>query len=130
MSGELVLIIEDNLRNLELLRDVLEFHGFRTLDAINATDGIALARACQPDLVLMDIQLAGLDGVGALRQLRRDPSTAALAVVALTAFAMKEDRERFLGAGFDGYIPKPIDIKTLPEQVRRQCRSASGKVEA
>jgi two-component system, cell cycle response regulator DivK len=130
MSCELILIIEDNARNLELVRDVLEFHGFRTLDAADAATGIALAITHRPDLVLMDIQLPGLDGVGAVRQLRMHPATHAVPVVALTAFAMEEDRERFRSAGFDGYISKPIDIKALPDQVRRHCRGPRSDVEA
>jgi two-component system, cell cycle response regulator DivK len=122
MPDELILIVEDNSRNLELVRDVLEFHGFRTLEARDAATGLELAQAYHPDLVLMDVQLPGLDGVGAFRSLRAEPSTASIPVVALTAFAMREDRERFLDVGFDGYLAKPIDIKLLPEQVRRHCR--------
>lgn len=129
MPGEMVLIVEDNARNLELVRDILEVHGFRTLEAANAADGIALARAHRPDVVLMDIQLPDLDGASALRRLRADPLTASIPVVALTAFAMKDDQERFVGAGFDGYLAKPIDIKALPHQVRQYCHTGTrGKV--
>ena len=78
----------------------------------------------QPALVLMDIQLPDLDGTAALQRLRADPATAALVVVALTAFAMKDERERFLGAGFDGYLVKPIDVRAFPEQVRAYCARA------
>jgi two-component system, cell cycle response regulator DivK len=112
-----VLIIEDNPRNLRLVRDVLNVKGFPTLEADNAEDGLALARSEQPDLVLMDVQLPGMDGVEALRCLRRDPRTADIRVLAVTAFAMKDDRDRFLAAGFDGYLEKPIDVRRLPETV-------------
>ena len=119
MADELILIVEDNEKNRKLARDVLQFRGFRTLEAENAEDGIALALEHAPDLILMDIQLPGTDGVAALGRLRAEPRTSSLRVVALTAFAMKDDRERFLGAGFDGYLVKPIDIKQFAEQVRQ-----------
>src|ERR1041384_4067551 len=121
MTGELILIVEDNEKNLKLVRDVLQFKGYRTLEARTAEDGIALAQSQSPDLILMDIQLPGTDGMTAIHQLRDEPQTASIPVVALTAFAMKDDRERFLGAGFDGYLDKPINIKEFPEQVRRFC---------
>ena len=121
MAGELFLIVEDNEKNLKLVRDILQFKGYRTLEAETAEDGIALAQSRQPDLILMDIQLPGADGVTALRRLRAEPRTASIPVVALTAFAMKDDRERFLTAGFDGYLVKPINVKEFPEQVRRFC---------
>lgn len=112
-----VLIIEDNPRNLKLVRDVLNVKGWETLEAENAEDGLALARSEGPDLVLMDIQLPGIDGVEALGRLRADPRTADIPVLAVTAFAMKSDRERFLAAGFDGCLEKPIDVRRLPETV-------------
>src|SRR5687768_17345146 len=121
MAGELILIIEDNEKNLKLVRDVLQFKGYRTLEAKTAEDGITLAENHQPDLILMDIQLPGTDGMTALRHLRDEPRTASISIVALTAFAMKDDRERFLAAGFDGYLDKPINIREFPEQVRRFC---------
>ena len=116
-GGPVILIVEDNPRNLKLVRDVLNHAGYRTLEASTAEDGLALARSHRPGLVLMDIQLPGMDGVEALRRLRSDPSTARARVLALTAFAMKEDRERFLSAGFDGYLEKPLDVRALPSQV-------------
>jgi len=121
MAGELILIVEDNEKNLKLVRDVLQFKGYRTLEAETAEDGFAVAQSQLPNLILMDIQLPGTDGMNALRLLRDDPLTASIPVVALTAFAMKDDRERFLQAGFDGYLDKPINIKEFPEQVRRFC---------
>lgn len=124
MAGELVLIVEDNDKNLKLARDLLQFRGFRTLEAGTAAEGIGLACAHSPDLVLMDIQLPDMDGTSALRRLRETPQTAGLRVVALTAFAMGEDRDRLLAAGFDGYISKPIDVRQFPLQVQRHCDSA------
>jgi two-component system cell cycle response regulator DivK len=121
LAGELILIVEDNEKNLKLARDVLQFGGFRTLEATNATDGLSLAAAHAPDLILMDIQLPDMDGATALGRLRAEPDTKEIPVVALTAFAMHSDRERLLQAGFDGYLAKPIDIKAFPDQVRRYC---------
>ncbi len=116
-DGPLILVVEDNERNRKLVRDVLEHHGFRTLGAADGEDGVVLAREHRPALTLMDVQLPGIDGVEALGRLRADPATAALPVVALTAFAMKEDRERLLAAGFDGYLVKPIDVRTFPGEI-------------
>ena len=113
----LVLIIEDNARNLKLARDILNHAGYATLEAETAEDGLELARARHPGLVLMDVQLPGMDGVQALDRLRADPATADIPVIALTAFAMKTDRERFIAAGFDQYMEKPLDIRELPRQV-------------
>ena len=120
---DLVLIVEDNDKNLKLARDLLRYHGFETIEATNAEDGIALARSRTPRLVLMDIQLPGMDGVSALQKLRADKATAAIPVVAMTASVMKEDRERFDTAGFDGFITKPIDVKSFPDQIRGHIRT-------
>lgn len=115
---DLILIVEDNDKNLKLARDLLRYHGFDTIEATNGEDGIALARSRTPSLVLMDIQLPGMDGVSALQELRKDTATARIPVVAMTASVMKEDRERFDKAGFDGFITKPIDVKSFPGQIR------------
>jgi two-component system cell cycle response regulator DivK len=112
-----VLIIEDNERNRKLARDILIHAGFETIEAGTAEDGLALAVECSPGIVLMDVQLPGIDGVQALQRLRSDPATAAIPVIAVTAFAMKADRERFLAAGFDHYVEKPLDIREFPRQV-------------
>jgi two-component system, cell cycle response regulator DivK len=117
MAGERILIVEDNERNIKLLRDVLAAHGYRTIEARSGEDAVALGRTERPQLVLMDIQLPGMDGVAALRELRKLAETAATPVIAVTAFAMKDDRERLLAAGFDGYVEKPIDIRELPARV-------------
>jgi two-component system cell cycle response regulator DivK len=122
---ELILIVEDNEKNLKLARDVLQFRGFRTLEASTAEQGIALAIEHHPDLVLMDYQLPGLNGVEALERLRGQAATAHIPVVALTASAMREDRERFLAAGFDGYLTKPIDVREFGNQVRSFLKSES-----
>jgi two-component system cell cycle response regulator DivK len=124
MADELILIVEDNEKNLKLARDVLQFKSYRTLEARTAAEGIDLAAAHLPNLILMDIQLPDMDGITALRRLMAEPRTAAIPVIALTAFAMKGDRERFLGAGFDGYLVKPINIKEFSEQVRQFCERA------
>jgi two-component system, cell cycle response regulator DivK len=97
-----VLVVEDNPLNLKLVRDVLGHAGYRVLEAGDAERGIALARSEAPDLILMDVQLPGIDGIEALGRLRADAGTARIPVVAVTALAMKEDRERCLAAGFDG----------------------------
>ena len=113
-----ILVVEDNERNLKLVRDVLEYVGYDVRVARTAEDGIALAVSEPPDLVLMDLQLPGIDGIEALRRLRESPRTANIPVVAVTAQAMKQDRERALEAGFNGYIEKPISVRAFPDQVR------------
>lgn len=127
VAGELILIVEDNDKNLKLARDVLQYQGFRTLEAMTAADGIALAAEYRPDLVLMDIQLPDADGVSALQRLRAEPSTRSIPVVALTAFVMQADRERISAAGFDGYLAKPIDVRSFPDQIRRYCGEAASE---
>jgi two-component system cell cycle response regulator DivK len=115
---ERILVVEDNERNLKLVRDVLKFAGYDVIFARSGEQGVALAREHLPNLVLMDLQLPTIDGAEALRLLRADPRTRKVPVVAVTALAMKEDRDRALRAGFDGYIEKPISVRALPEQVR------------
>jgi two-component system cell cycle response regulator DivK len=118
MADELVLIVDDNDMNVKLARDVLRFAGFRTLEAGTGGDGVAMATEHLPDVVLMDIRLPDMEGTAAVRLLKDDAKTAKIPVVALTSFAMKGDRERFLSEGFDGYLEKPISVKEFPEQVR------------
>jgi len=117
----LVLIVDDNDLNVKLARDVLQFAGFRTLEAATGAQGVSLAVEHTPDVVLMDIRLPDMEGTEALRQLRDEPRTAHVPVVALTSFAMKGDRDRFLAAGFDGYLEKPISVRDFPNQVRSFC---------
>jgi len=118
---DLILIIEDNDKNLKLARDLLRYHGFETIEATSAEDGIPLAVARKPRLILMDIQLPGMDGIAALRKLREDERTARIPVVALTASVMKSDRDRFDAAGFDGFMQKPVEVRTFAAEVRRFC---------
>jgi two-component system cell cycle response regulator DivK len=112
-----ILVVEDNPLNLKLVRDVLTASGYEVLSAVSGEEGVTLAATCDPDLVLMDLQLPGFDGYEALRRLREDPSLRSVPVVAVTAFAMREDRERARTSGFDGYLEKPISIRELPAQV-------------
>jgi two-component system cell cycle response regulator DivK len=121
MAGALILIVEDNDKNLKLARDLLQHDGFRTLEAETAAAAIALAEQHVPDLILMDIQLPDMDGVTALGRLRVMEATTSIPIVALTAFAMAADRERLLAAGFDGYLAKPIDIHNFSDSVRQYC---------
>jgi two-component system cell cycle response regulator DivK len=117
MASGRILVVEDNPLNLKLVRDVLTVSGYEVVAAPSAEEGVTLAESCRPDLVLMDIQLPGMDGYEALRLLRRNPQLDAVPVVALTAFAMPEDRERASREGFDGYLGKPISVRALPSQV-------------
>lgn len=126
MTGEQVLIVEDNQKNMKLFRDVLLAKGYRTLEATTGGEAVELATEHAPDLVLMDIQLPDLDGVQALRRLRADERTAGIPVLALTAQAMHGDRERFLAAGFDGYLSKPVDVRELIGTVREHCDRLAG----
>jgi two-component system, cell cycle response regulator DivK len=121
MAGEQILVVEDNEKNMKLFRDVLSATGYGTLEAASGEDAVAIALAKQPALVLMDIQLPGIDGIEALGRLRADERTASIPVLALTAQAMSGDRERFLQAGFDGYLSKPVDIADLIQTVKEHC---------
>src|SRR6266852_2151395 len=119
MASELILIIEDNEKNRKLERDILQFYGYRTIEADTAEDGITLAQATPPALVLMDIQLPGMSGIEALHYLRADPRTRAIPVIAVTASAMTHDRQQIMAAGFDGYQAKPIDVTQFVAAVRQ-----------
>ena len=126
MAGELILIIEDNDKNLKLVRDVLQFNDYETAEAMTAEDGLVLARSQHPALILLDIQLPGMDGFAALRQLRADPITKSTPVMAVTASAMEQDRQKILEAGFDGYMTKPINVKKFTEEIRKVLASDRG----
>ena len=121
MAGEQILVVEDNEKNMKLLRDVLESAGYRTVEATTGGRAVELAAERRPDLVLMDVQLPDLNGVEALGRLRADERTASIPVLAVTAQAMQGDRERFLAAGFDGYVSKPVNIVELLGTVKQQC---------
>lgn len=113
----LILIVEDNEKNLKLVRDVLQVKGYETIEATTGEDGIKLAVDHKPDLVLMDIQLPGINGIEALHALRADPSTASIPVIAVTASVMQQDRKMITDAGFDGYVGKPINLKEFLDAV-------------
>jgi two-component system, cell cycle response regulator DivK len=110
MAGELILIVEDNEQNRKLTRDLLQVHGYLTIEAETGEDAIALTATHAPDLVVMDIHLPGMSGVDALAQLRAAPATRALPVVAYTASVMPQDRNEIMAAGFDAFLSKPIDL--------------------
>ena len=110
MAGELILIVEDNDKNRKLVRDVLTFKGYEVIETETGEEGIRLARERCPSLVLMDIRLPGIDGMEALRQLRAEATTREIPVMAMTASVMSEDRRRVMGAGFDAYQGKPIQV--------------------
>jgi two-component system cell cycle response regulator DivK len=118
MPGELILLIEDNDNNRMLVRDVLQASGYRLVEAENAEDGLRMAAEQRPALILMDIQLPGMNGIEALQRLRADPATRAIPVIAVTASAMTQDRRQIMAAGFDGYQPKPISVKGFVQSVR------------
>ena len=119
MSSARVLIVEDNPLNLKLVRDVLLNAGFDVIESRTGEEGVARAQDSRPDVILMDLQLPGINGTQALRLIRDDPSGADVPVIALTAFAMSDDRERALLDGFDGYLTKPISVRDLPLEVAR-----------
>ncbi len=118
MAGELILIVEDNEKNRKLERDVLQAKGYRTIEAETGEEGVRLAKEHRPSLVLMDIQLPGIDGITALGQLRADAATRVIPVIAVTASVMTHDRQKIMAAGFDGYQSKPIRVKDFLQAVR------------
>jgi CheY-like chemotaxis protein len=118
MANELVLIVEDNDKNRKLVRDTLQFKGYRTVEAENGEDGVRLAREHQPALILMDIQLPGIDGITALGQLRADAATRHIPVMAVTASVMAQDRQKIVNAGFDAFQGKPISVREFLEAVK------------
>jgi len=126
MANELILIIEDNEKNRKLLRDVLQVKGYATIESETAEEGLKLALEKSPALILMDIQLPGMDGITALKHLKADPKTKAIPVIAVTASAMTHNRETMLAEGFDGYQTKPISIKDFLQEVRRVLDARGG----
>ena len=119
MANERILIVEDNEKNRKLVRDTLQYKGYETIEAETGEDGVRLAKERLPALVLMDIQLPGIDGITALGQLRADPATRAIPVIAIAASVMSQDRQKIMAAGFDAYQGKPISVKEMLETVRR-----------
>jgi two-component system cell cycle response regulator DivK len=126
MANELILIVEDNEKNRKLERDVLQFHGYRIAEAETAEEGLRLAVESPPALVLMDIQLPGMSGIEALGRLRADPRTRSIPVIAVTASAMNQDRQKIMSAGFDGYQSKPINVKEFVAAVRQMLDGPKG----
>ena len=119
MANELVVVIEDNELNRKLLRDVLKARNYRVSEAVTAEEGLERVRAEMPSLVLMDLQLPGMDGIAALKLLKQDPATKAIPVVAVTASAMPQDRTRIVAAGFDGYLTKPLSVRQFLVELTR-----------
>ena len=119
MAGELILIVEDNEKNRKLVRDVLQVKGYKTIETETAEEGLQLASSQKPALILMDIQLPGMDGITAVKHLKGDPETKGIPVMAVTASAMTQHRETLLAEGFDGYQSKPLSLKDFLEEVRK-----------
>ena len=125
MAGELILIIEDNEKNRRLARDVLQVKGYKTIESETAEDGLKLAVEQSPQLILMDIQLPGMDGITAMKQLKAEPKTKSIPVIAITASAMTHNRTTMLAEGFDGYQTKPISLKDFLGEVERVLQVSS-----
>ena len=122
----LILIVEDNEKNLKLVRDLLKVKGYATAEAGTAEEGLRIARDRAPDLILMDIQLPGMSGIDAIKALRADPATVRIPVIAITASVMQQDRQQIMSAGFDGFIEKPINLRGFLNTVQQvvQARGA------
>jgi two-component system cell cycle response regulator DivK len=127
-SMSTILIVEDNEKNMKLVRDILQHRGHQTIEAVNGGDGVRLARERHPDLVLMDIQLPDIDGIEALRRIRADASLDSVPVVAVSASVMPDEQQKIVRSGFDAFVTKPITLKPFVETVERflkQGRSTS-----
>jgi len=130
MAGEPILVVDDNLLNVKLLRLLLETEGYQVRVAHSAEDALTVLQSFRPRLILLDIQLPGMDGLELARRLRRNPDTASLVIVALTAYAMKGDEGKVLSAGCDAYIRKPVDTRVLPSLLAEHLAKAeSSKLE-
>lgn len=122
-----VLIVEDNERNLKLFKVIIKSMGYETFGALDGEEGVRIAKDKVPDLILMDIQMPGMDGISALKALHSAEKTRSIQVIALTSYAMAGDRERFLKLGFNGYISKPIEKDSFIEVVEKALRSQHGR---
>ena len=111
MAHELILIVEDNDKNMKLARDILRVKGYRTIEAESGEAGVPLVAEQKPDLILMDIHLPGMNGIEALKRIRAAPETSRIPVLAFTASVMPQDRKEIMNAGFDGFVSKPINLK-------------------
>ena len=114
-----ILIAEDDEPNRRLIKDVLMYHGYEVIEAVNGDEAVKMAAKHKPDLVLMDLQMPVMNGVEAIRQLKNSPETKGIKIIAVTGLAMESDREKTMEMGADGYIAKPIDIRQLPEAIER-----------
>jgi two-component system cell cycle response regulator DivK len=114
-----ILIVEDNEKNMKLVRDILRHHGHATIEAATGEEGVRLAGEHRPDLVLMDIQLPDIDGIAALRRMRADPALDAMPVIAVSASVMPDEQQKIVGSGFDAFVTKPIDLKQFRATVER-----------
>ncbi|MGH7296127.1 MAG: response regulator [Polyangiaceae bacterium] len=123
MPGEAILIVDDNAANLKLARVLLQQEGYAVRTAVDAEDALKLLATFTPRLILMDIQLPGMDGLELTRRLKADDATKDIVILALTAYAMKGDEEKARAAGCDGYIAKPIDIDSLPTVIAQHLAS-------
>ena len=119
-----ILIVEDNEKNLKLVRDVLQHRGHATVEAKTGRDGLRLARETKPDLILMDIQLPDIDGISALRALRAETAFERTAMIAISTSAMPGDQQKIIASGFDAYITKPINVKQFIEIVEGHLANA------
>lgn len=122
----LILIVEDNEKNLKLVRDVLQHKGYETIEAMTGLEGVRLALERKPDIILMDIQLPDIDGITALGRIRADPATGRIPVIAVSASVMPDDQQRIVASGFDAYITKPINVKSFVETVDKFARKLRG----
>jgi two-component system cell cycle response regulator DivK len=127
MAGEPILIVDDNPANLKLARVLLTGEGYRVRTASDAEEALAVLREFHPRLILMDLQMPGMDGFELTQRLKADPATRQVRVLALTAYAMKGDEERARAAGCDGYVSKPIDTRTLPALIAQHLAEAGGR---
>ena len=123
MTAELILIVEDNEKNRKLIRDLLQVKGYQTIESETAEDGLRLAEEKSPALILMDIQLTGMDGIKAMKQLKAAPTTKAIPIIAITASAMTYNREVMLAEGFDGYQTKPLNLNEFLSDIERLIAS-------
>ncbi|KJR42616.1 response regulator receiver protein [Candidatus Magnetoovum chiemensis] len=117
-----ILIVEDNENNRRLLRDLLNFYGYETIEAENGKEGLEIAKKHKPSLIMMDIQMPIMDGITAAKLIRKDPHIGQTKLIAVTALAMKEERERILEAGFDDYITKPINTRQIPTIISKYLK--------
>jgi CheY-like chemotaxis protein len=124
MAGERILIVDDNATNLKLVAYLMKNHGYAVDTALDAEAALDAIRANRPSLILMDIQLPGIDGLELTRRLKADPLTRPIVIIAVTAYAMKGDQDRALAAGCNDYVTKPIDTRALPATIANHLRAS------